>query len=97
MPTTGDGNISAKPQLASSSHLSAGSPCHDAGSTQSAAGLDIDGEPWANPPSMGCDEYSPGPATGPLSVDLQADYANVAVGFAVAFTGRIEGRASANR
>ena len=91
------GNISAEPQLADLSHLSAGSPCRGAGSAAYATGLDIDGETWANPPSIGCDEYHPGAVTGPLSVSIQAAYTNVAVGFAVNFTAAIDGRATANR
>src|SRR5439155_8818864 len=62
-----------------------------------ATGLDIDGETWFNPPSMGCAEYHPGVVTGPLSVSIQAAYTNVAVGFAVSFTAAIAGHATANR
>jgi hypothetical protein len=96
LPAGGLGNISAEPQLADLSHLSAGSPCRGAGNAAYATGLDIDGETWANPPSIGCDEYHPSVAIGPLSVSVQAAYTNVAVGFAVNFTTAINGRAAAN-
>jgi hypothetical protein len=92
MPTNGVGNISADPQLASASHLSALSPCIGAGSATYASGTDIDGEAWANPPSIGCDEYHAGAVTGPLTVSLTATYTNVATGFPVGLTAFIEGR-----
>ena len=97
LPINGVNNITSEPQLADAAHLTAGSPCRGAGSSLYATGQDIDGEPWANPPSIGCDEFYAGPITGPLSVAIQADYTNVAVGYAANFTGIIAGRASSNR
>jgi hypothetical protein len=91
-PANGVGNISADPQLASASHLSAESPCIRAGSATYASGTDIDGEAWANPPSIGCDEYHAGAVTGPLTVSLTATLTNVAIGFPVGLTAFIEGR-----
>jgi hypothetical protein len=96
LPASGAGNISAEPQLASVSHLSAGSSCRGAGSAAYATGLDLDGEPWANPPSIGCDEYWSGSQTGGLSVAIVAAYTNVAVGFGVDFQAMIEGSGSAS-
>ena len=92
----GVGNITFDPQLASASHLSAISPCRGAGSAAYASGTDIDGEAWATPPSIGCDEYHAGAVTGPLSVSIAAAYTNVAAGFEVSFTALIEGRATAS-
>ena len=91
LPTNGVGNISADPQLASASYLSPYSPCIGAGSAAYASGTDIDGEAWANPPSIGCDEYHAGAVTGPLTVSLAA-LTNVAIGFPVGFTALIAGR-----
>ena len=97
MPTNGSGNISLDPQLASASHLSTGSPCRGAGSPTYASGVDIDGEAWADPPSIGCDEYRAGALTGQLSVTIVASYTNVVTGFDVNFTAQIEGRLGASR
>jgi hypothetical protein len=73
LPDGGTGNIAKDPQLASLAHLSANSPCRGAGSAVYALGRDIDGESWAIPPSMGCDEYHPGEVSGALTVSLQAN------------------------
>jgi len=59
--------------------------------------VDIDGEPWANPPAMGCDEYYSGSVTGAVTVALLASYTNVATGFSVDFQALISGRVSASR
>lgn len=96
LPASGAGNISSEPQLASASHLGAGSPCRGAGLAGSPPGTDIDGEAWANPPSMGCDEYHAGAVTGPLSVAIVAGQTTVAAGTEVPFTAVIEGRLNAS-
>jgi len=93
---SGTGNIDAEPQLASATHLSAVSPCRGVGSAAYASGSDIDGESWANPPSMGCDEFYAATATGTLAVAIQAAYTNVTVGYVVNFYGSITGVASSN-
>ncbi len=95
-PASGSGNSTLEPQLASSSHLSANSPCRGAGLAGSATGTDLDGEPWANPPSIGCDEYYPGAVTGLLNVAIMAVSTNAAVGAELPFTAVIEGRAAAS-
>jgi parallel beta-helix repeat protein len=97
LPANGAGNIIAEPQLASLSHLSATSPCIGAGNAAYATGLDLDGEPWASPPSIGCDEYWSGSVTGELSVAIVAAFTNVSVGFAVDFQALIGGRSSASQ
>ena len=93
----GAGNTDIEPQLASASHLSAASPCLGRGSAAYASGVDIDGEPWANPPSIGCDEYRSGSVTGAMSAAIAVSYTNVAAGFAVDFQALIGGRVSASR
>jgi PKD repeat protein len=96
MPPNGQGNITLDPQLASASHLSADSPCIAAGSAAYATGTDTDGEAWASPPSIGCDEYHAGAVTGPLSVSLVASYTTVAAGYSVGLTAVIGGRTTAS-
>ncbi len=88
----GVGNITDDPQLASANHLSVFSPCRGAGTAAYTTGTDIDGEAWATPPSIGCDEYHAGAVTGPLSVRIAVAFTNVAVGFPVTLTALIEGR-----
>jgi hypothetical protein len=59
--------------------------------------VDIDGEAWANPPSIGCDEYHAGAVTGPLTVAIKASYTNVAIGFGVDSRAQIDGRVRDSR
>jgi hypothetical protein len=98
LPPSGKGNIELDPQLASASHLSAGSPCRGAGNNGYALVTlrDLDGEAWQHPPAIGCDEYSVGAVTGALSVAISAAYTNVAAGYAVDLTAVIDGRTSAS-
>jgi hypothetical protein len=99
---SGTGNIngnSADPQFLDSFHIAATSPCHGAGSDLYASGTDLDGEPWANPPSMGWDEVIISNLVGPLRVNILANQTNLLVsppGFfrPALFTGIITGRAS---
>jgi hypothetical protein len=59
---TGNGNLATNPQLlADGIHLSSNSPCIGAGTAATVSGTDIDGQPWNNPPSIGCDEWQPAP------------------------------------
>ena len=88
--------MQVEPQLASLSHLSAGSPCRGAGSSAYASGVDLDGEPWANPPSIGCDEHYAGSVTGVLNVAIQTPYTNLAAGVAAAFVADITGRGNSS-
>ncbi len=90
----GTGNISVDPQLTDGWHLSATSPCRGMGSASAATGTDLDGEPWANPPSMGCDEVHDAALVGPLSVSLTAAYPEVAADGSLPLFGKVTGRAA---
>lgn len=92
LPTTSVGDIDAEPQMASLSHLSVFSPCIAAGNVDFASGIDIDGDAWASPPAIGCDQLQPRMNTGPLTVYIQAPYTNVATGYAAPFLANIFGR-----
>ena len=81
LPSEGAGNINLDPQLAGTFRLSGSSPCRGAGSAAYPTGTDMDGEAWAEPPSVGCDEYHPGAVTGPLAVSIFAAHTNVAVAY----------------
>jgi hypothetical protein len=91
LPSNGVGNIDTDPRLASATHLSAASPCIGAGSPLYASGVDIDGEPWANPPCIGADQLVPGSSAGPLAMHIETTFTNVAVGFVVKFIAQNEG------
>jgi hypothetical protein len=66
---TGTGIIQSNAQLLGGYRLAATSPCRGAG-TNIASGVDLDGELWASPPSMGCDEVWESGNTGPLEVAI---------------------------
>ena len=93
---TGVGNISAEPMLLNFSHIGTNSPCIGAGSISYTSGVDIDGEPWKDPPSMGCDEVYANALTGSLSVVLTAAETNTFIGNPLTFSVKIEGRQSLN-
>ncbi|MBI5383840.1 MAG: PKD domain-containing protein [Verrucomicrobia bacterium] len=96
LPSGGTGNFTNDPQLVSAFHLSATSPCRGAGTSTAVTGTDIDGEAWAVPPSVGCDEFRAGAFTGALTVSFDASYTDVAAGWPVQFTAQIDGRATAS-
>ena len=93
----GTGNINGgtmNPQFLDLFHIASTSPCRGAGSILYSTGSDLDGELWANPPSMGCDEVIDLNLVGPLSVSIQAYQTNLLVNRNAFFEGNITGRAS---
>jgi hypothetical protein len=88
----GIGNIANDPQLTDGWHLAATSPCRGMGTAAAAISTDLDGEPWANPPSIGCDEVNDAAFVGPLSVSLKAAYSEVAAYGSLPLMGQVSGR-----
>jgi hypothetical protein len=97
----GTGNTNADPLFLDLYHIATNSPCRGAGSTLYASGKDVDGEPWNNPPSIGCDEVVVSNRAGPLSVALSyyvflayPPQTNVLVNHLAFFEGTITGLAT---
>lgn len=97
LPNSGASNISNAPAFPDNSgHIGANSPCIGAGSGAYASGVDIDGDVWADPPSIGCDEYVASSPTGALSVVIDGFRDRIAAGFSMTLRAVITGRASSN-
>jgi len=94
--TSGTGNISDEPMLLGTSHIDTNSPCAGAGSSSYTSGVDIDGEAWKTPPSIGCDEVYANAISGSLSVAINPDSHYTYVGVPVTFYAGIEGKLSQN-
>ena len=90
----GAGNIAVDPQLLDGLHIAVTSPCRGVGDPSYTSGTDIDGEPWTNPPSMGCDEVWEANLTGPLSVTAKAAWPTVAAWGSLPLAGTITGKAT---
>jgi hypothetical protein len=97
---SGQGNIADDPQFPDPDsvnyHLNAISPCRGKGGVGYTTGIDLDGDTWLIPPSMGCDEYMTGAfaLTGAVNIVIDAAYTNVSVGYVTSFYGYIQGWAS---
>jgi hypothetical protein len=90
----GIGVITNDPELLDGVHLSATSRCRGAGNSIFSSGVDIDDEPWANPPSMGCDEFYLEDCIGPLTVGLTSAQSTVVQGVPMFLYGQVNGRPS---
>jgi hypothetical protein len=91
---TGVGNTNASLFFLDSYHLSSLSPGVGAGSAAYASGVDLDGQPWNNPPSMGCSEVVSSNLVGPLSVSFSTFGTNLVLNNPYSFFGSIIGRAA---
>lgn len=90
----GGNNIFADPQLLDSFHLAGSSPCLGAGNPLYAIGTDLEGDPWLNPPSIGCDEAGGASFSGPLQVAIQPPPSSLLAKHSLTLTGRITGHAT---
>ena len=93
--TNGTDNISAEPMLVTTSHIATNSPCIGAGSTNYTSGVDIGGEAWKCPPSIGCDEVYANAISGSLSVVIIANNL-YSYGTPLTFFADIKGKLSRN-
>jgi hypothetical protein len=88
------GAFTNNPELVDIAHIATTSPCRGAGIDLGIVGFsDIDGEVWASPPSVGCDEPIAANLNGPLSVVLSV-WPQVAAGGVMPLVGTVQGRAS---
>jgi hypothetical protein len=91
----GPGNlINVNPQFLDLYHIASTSLCRGAGNAPYATGVDLDGDAWNHPPSMGCSEVVLSNLVGSLSVNVFASSTNVFMGRSAGFSGTITGRAS---
>jgi hypothetical protein len=90
----GTNNIETDPQLLGDYRLAVTSPCRGTGNAAFVSGTDLDGQPWANPPSMGCSEVWESERIGPLSVGLSASLPEVAQGGSIKLLGSLTGNAT---
>jgi PKD repeat protein len=92
---SGNGNINVSSQfLDSVCHIPTTLACYGAGSALYSVGNDLDGEPWNNPPSIGCDEIILSNLIGPLSAYITSDRTNLLVNHFTGISGRLTGKAS---
>ena len=95
-PLTGSHGISTNPLLADVFHLCTNSPCLGAGSVVwTTNSTDIDGDAWANPPSIGCDEPTLTNLIGEINPVIQSSDTAHPSGYPVDFfaltTGKLYG------
>ena len=88
----GTGNIVGPPMLISASHIATNSPCISAGSINYTSGVDLDGEMWKSPPSIGCDEVYANAITGSLFVSINVDKTYAYISNSLTFWANIEGK-----
>lgn len=91
---TGESNIVADPQILGDYHLAITSPCRGTGSAAFVSGTDLEGQPWSNPPSMGCDEFWEQVIVGPITVGVSSSLPEIAQGGSLTLFGNLTGDAT---
>jgi hypothetical protein len=97
LPSRGTNNMTNAPlflNFPGGFGLSPASPCRGAGNPLFTTGYDLDGEPYLNPPSIGCDEIITSNLSGPLSFSFLHSGTNTVVYHRIFFATTFEGRAS---
>src|SRR5581483_4199095 len=83
----GTGNTSLDPQFSILPQLAPTSPAIGAGNLGYASGVDIIGQTWSTPPSMGCAEYHP--VTGSMTVNAWVSFNSLGTNVSDNFTASI--------
>jgi PKD repeat protein len=89
-----DGNITNAPMFVSAGHIAVDSPCREVGSSSYTAGVDLDGEVWLSPPSMGCDEVHEGSLAGAIALSIESESPSVMVDGYLTLSGNVSGLVS---
>ncbi len=88
-----NGNITNAPLLISSIHLATNSPCIGAATNWGMAFIDIDGELFRDPPSIGCDAPI-GPFSGGINLSIEGLPARIFRDTAIDFRLNVDGAAT---
>jgi hypothetical protein len=84
--------VNSDPQLLDLWHILPNSPCIGMGTNIGKIGFrDIDGQPWASPPAIGCDEVTGGIPAGDLALSVTG-WPQVAAGGVMPLTAQISGQ-----
>lgn len=97
LPPRGSNNITTSPLFLNYNGgftLSPASPCRGAGNPRWATGNDLDGEPFLNPPAIGCDEVITTNLAGPLAFTFLYFGTNTIANHRIFFASQFEGRPS---
>jgi hypothetical protein len=90
----GYSNIVADPILLDGSHIALSSPCRGAAVPSSATLFDLDGEFWATPASIGCEEVWEQSLTGPIGLFIQVPSTQLPVNCSIALIAQVTGQIS---
>lgn len=89
-------NIDLDPVLLDSAHITLDSPCRIAGNSAWCTGVDIDGENWSFPGTIGCDYPTIGTKSNDLKISISSFHNEFTIGYSNAFIASIIGKAESN-